>query len=42
VSAALDAGISYGRIDNRLKNDGTVELDIRASTEYGDITAQSM
>jgi hypothetical protein len=42
VSAALDAGISYGRIDNRLKNDGTVELDIRASTEYGDITAHSM
>jgi DUF4097 and DUF4098 domain-containing protein YvlB len=42
VSAALDAGISYGRIDNRLRNDGTVELDIHASTEYGDITAHSL
>jgi hypothetical protein len=42
VSAALDAGTSYGRIDNRLRNDGTVGLQIHASTEYGDITAHSL
>jgi hypothetical protein len=42
VSAALDAGVSYGRLDNRLRNDGTVELEIHASTEYGDVTAHSL
>jgi hypothetical protein len=42
VSAALDAGTGYGRISNALKNDGTAELDIRATTSHGDITAASM
>ncbi|MFJ9907719.1 DUF4097 family beta strand repeat-containing protein [Streptomyces sp. NPDC101152] len=42
VSAALDAGTSYGRVSNALKNDGTTELDIRATTSRGDITARSL
>ncbi|MEW1844570.1 DUF4097 family beta strand repeat-containing protein, partial [Nonomuraea angiospora] len=42
VSAALDAGTSYGRITNALKNDGTAELDIHATTSNGDITARSL
>jgi hypothetical protein len=42
VSAALDAGTSYGRVNNALKNDGTTELDIRATTSRGDITARSL
>jgi len=42
VSAVLDAGTSYGRISNALKNDGTADLDIRATTSRGDITARSL
>ena len=42
VSAALDAGTGYGRVSNSLKNDGTTELDIRATTSRGDITARSL
>ncbi|MFE0461825.1 DUF4097 family beta strand repeat-containing protein [Kitasatospora sp. NPDC058965] len=42
VSAALDAGTGYGRVSNALKNDGAVELDIRATTHRGDITARSL
>ncbi|TYB47972.1 DUF4097 family beta strand repeat-containing protein [Actinomadura chibensis] len=42
VSAALDAGTAYGRIDNALKNDGAPRLDIRATTSHGDITARSL
>ncbi|MFE2180452.1 DUF4097 family beta strand repeat-containing protein [Streptomyces sp. NPDC059455] len=42
VSAALDADTGYGRISNALKNDGTAELDIRATTSRGDITARSL
>ncbi|GAA0216725.1 DUF4097 family beta strand repeat-containing protein [Saccharothrix mutabilis subsp. mutabilis] len=43
VSASLDAGTSYGRIHNALKNsDGTAALAIRATTSYGDITARSL
>ncbi|MGV9383078.1 DUF4097 family beta strand repeat-containing protein, partial [Nonomuraea sp. NPDC003707] len=42
VSAALDAGTTYGRITNALKNDGTAELDIHATTSNGDITARSL
>ncbi|MER6568879.1 DUF4097 family beta strand repeat-containing protein [Streptomyces sp. NPDC001093] len=42
VSAVLDAGTAYGRISNALKNDGTAELDIRATTSHGDITARSL
>ncbi|CAM5448190.1 DUF4097 family beta strand repeat-containing protein [Streptomyces abikoensis] len=42
VSAALDAGTGHGRVSNALKNDGAVELDIRATTPHGDITARSL
>ncbi|MEV4573794.1 DUF4097 family beta strand repeat-containing protein [Nonomuraea jabiensis] len=42
VSAALDAGTTHGRITNALKNDGTAELDIHATTASGDITARSL
>jgi DUF4097 and DUF4098 domain-containing protein YvlB len=42
VSAALDAGTGYGRVSNALKNDGRAELDIRATTSHGDITARSL
>lgn len=42
VSAALDAGTGYGRVSNALRNDGTVGLDIRATTSQGDITARSL
>lgn len=44
VSASLDAGTSYGRIDNALQNaDGAAAgLRIRATTAHGDITARSL
>ncbi len=42
VSAALDAGTGHGRVSNALKNNGTTELDIRATTSQGDITARSL
>ncbi|WP_405666994.1 DUF4097 domain-containing protein [Streptomyces sp. NBC_01527] len=42
VSASLDAGTSYGRVSNDLKNDGTAELTIHATTSQGDITARSL
>jgi DUF4097 and DUF4098 domain-containing protein YvlB len=42
VSGALDAGTGHGRVSNALKNDGTAELDIHATTSYGDITARSL
>ncbi|MFD9465624.1 DUF4097 family beta strand repeat-containing protein [Streptomyces sp. NPDC060027] len=43
VSAALDAGTSYGRINNTLKNtDGTPGLTIHATTAHGDIAARSL
>jgi hypothetical protein len=42
VSASLDAGTSHGRISNDLKNDGTTELDIHATTSHGDIAARSL
>ncbi|MFE9813208.1 DUF4097 family beta strand repeat-containing protein [Streptomyces sp. NPDC005548] len=42
VSATLDAGTSYGRINNALKNtDSTPALTIRATTTQGNITATS-
>ncbi|MFM9458203.1 DUF4097 family beta strand repeat-containing protein [Streptomyces europaeiscabiei] len=43
VSASLDAGTSYGRIRNELKNTrgAAAQLDIHATTGYGDITARS-
>jgi hypothetical protein len=42
VSASLDAGTGHGRVNNALKNDGTTQLDIRATTDHGDITARSL
>jgi DUF4097 and DUF4098 domain-containing protein YvlB len=43
VSASLDAGTGYGRIHNSLKNtEGTADLNIHATTGYGDITARSL
>ncbi|MEV7020531.1 DUF4097 family beta strand repeat-containing protein [Kitasatospora sp. NPDC093558] len=43
VSASLDAGTSYGRIQNSLRNtEGAADLRIRATTSYGDITARSI
>ncbi|GAB2848433.1 DUF4097 family beta strand repeat-containing protein [Actinocorallia aurea] len=42
VSASLDAGTSYGRIGNGLKNDGAPALDIHATTSQGDIAAYSL
>ncbi len=42
VSASLDAGTSYGRVSNALKNDGAAVLDIHATTAQGDITARSL
>ncbi|MBB5872477.1 DUF4097 and DUF4098 domain-containing protein YvlB [Allocatelliglobosispora scoriae] len=42
VSAALDAGTGYGHISNALRNDGTTQLDIRATTTHGDIAARSL
>lgn len=42
VSAALDAGTSLGRVSSSLKNTGATELDIRATTMQGDITAHSL
>lgn len=42
VSATLNAGTGYGRIDNALKNTGIPDLNIHATAAYGDITARSL
>ncbi|MER7720135.1 DUF4097 family beta strand repeat-containing protein [Streptomyces flaveolus] len=44
VSASLDAGTSYGRIHNALRNTGGADaaLTIHATTAYGDISARSL
>ncbi|MCJ1680592.1 DUF4097 domain-containing protein [Streptomyces sp. APSN-46.1] len=43
VSASLDAGTSYGRIHNALKNtEGAAALNIHATTAHGDIAARSL
>ncbi|WP_416479308.1 DUF4097 family beta strand repeat-containing protein [Streptomyces sp. LKA04] len=44
VSATLDAGTTYGRVSNSLKNaDGAAAgLTIHATTSYGDIVARSL
>ncbi|MFE6888987.1 DUF4097 family beta strand repeat-containing protein [Streptomyces sp. NPDC057694] len=44
VSATLDAGTSYGRVSNSLRNaDGAAAgLTIRATTGYGDVVARSL
>jgi DUF4097 and DUF4098 domain-containing protein YvlB len=42
VSASLDAGTTYGRIRNALRNEGAAGLTIQATTSYGDIDAHSL
>ena len=42
VSAGLDAGTAYGRVRNSLRNDGTTQLQIHATTSHGTITARSL
>ncbi|MDN3354964.1 DUF4097 family beta strand repeat-containing protein [Actinomadura sp. DC4] len=42
VSASLDASTGHGRVTNALKNNGTTELDIHATTSHGDIAARSL
>lgn len=44
VSATLDAGTTYGRIHNALRNTegATAALTFRATTAHGDITARSL
>jgi len=42
VSAALDARTGHGRVSNALRNNGTTELDIHATTGHGDIAARSL
>jgi DUF4097 and DUF4098 domain-containing protein YvlB len=43
VSATLDAGTTYGRISNALRNSGgTPDVTIHATTAYGDITARGL
>ncbi|WP_328850140.1 DUF4097 domain-containing protein [Micromonospora globbae] len=43
VSASLDAGTTYGRIENALRNTGDgVDLTIHATTAQGDIAARSL
>ncbi|MCX4537112.1 DUF4097 family beta strand repeat-containing protein [Streptomyces sp. NPDC002596] len=44
VSASLDAGTTYGRIHNALKNTegAAAGLNIHATTAYGDIAARSL
>ncbi|MGE7387199.1 DUF4097 family beta strand repeat-containing protein [Streptomyces sp. NPDC004126] len=44
VSASLDAGTGYGRIDNTLNNTAGADaaLNIRATTAHGDITARGL
>lgn len=42
VSASLDAHTAYGRIQNALMNTGAADLEIRATTSYGDIAARSL
>ncbi|WP_326665102.1 DUF4097 family beta strand repeat-containing protein [Streptomyces sp. NBC_00385] len=43
VSASLDAGTAFGRIENALRNaDGAAVLNIHATTSHGDIVARSL
>jgi DUF4097 and DUF4098 domain-containing protein YvlB len=43
VSASLDAGTTHGRFHNALKNtEGAADLNIHATTAYGDIVARSL
>jgi len=42
VSASLDAGTTYGRIHNSLKNTGEADLVIQATAAAGDINARGL
>jgi DUF4097 and DUF4098 domain-containing protein YvlB len=42
VSTSLDASTTHGRIHNSLKNTGTADLTIHATTAVGDIVARSL
>ncbi|MGW6982666.1 DUF4097 family beta strand repeat-containing protein [Streptomyces sp. NPDC054932] len=42
TSASLDAGTTHGRVHNSLRNTGTADLTIHATTTHGDITARSL
>jgi DUF4097 and DUF4098 domain-containing protein YvlB len=42
VSASLDAGTTYGRIHNSLKNTGEADLVIQATTAAGNIDARGL
>ncbi|KAB8181552.1 DUF4097 family beta strand repeat protein [Nonomuraea phyllanthi] len=42
VSAGLEARTGHGGVTNTLKNTGVLELDIHATTAYGDIVARSL
>lgn len=44
VSATLDAGTGYGRVNNSLMNSegAKAQLTIHANTTHGDITARSL
>jgi DUF4097 and DUF4098 domain-containing protein YvlB len=44
TSASLDASTGYGRIHNALRNTGgpRADLEVHATTAYGDITARSL
>lgn len=42
VSAAMNAHTGYGHIEQALRNTGESELDIHATTAYGDIVARSL
>jgi hypothetical protein len=42
TSASLDAATHHGRVSNSLKNNGTTDLSIHATTNHGDITARGL
>jgi hypothetical protein len=42
VAASLDAGTTYDRIHNALKNEGAADLSIHATTAHGDLVARSL
>lgn len=42
ASGSLDAGTTYGRISNGLRNTGDSGLTIHATTNHGDITARDL
>ncbi|MFF4615576.1 hypothetical protein [Nonomuraea jabiensis] len=42
AGCAAHGDVEVGRLGGPLKNDGTTELDIHATTSSGDITARSL